>query len=131
MFKWVTVALVAQLISYLRDWTAFNTGVAVVLALALSFLLVPVLRANEWVRMVAVLLMAALSVYSLVVRHNPLVDTLGLILTLIIWRSLAEDQWPHLKRRLQHMLPASLRRFSRPVMPLPLGRLPSSARATL
>lgn len=118
---WLTVALVAQLVTHLRHGSWVSTGATIWLALALSLLVVPVLRRHTMLRLALVLVMTALSVYRLMlIQDNPVADTLDLLLTTILWRSFLDDGWPHLKRRFLAAIRPGLRRWSRPVMPLPM-----------
>ncbi len=118
---WLTVALVAQLVNHLRHGSWVSTRATVWLALALSLLLVPILRRHELLRLALVLVMMVLSVYRLLlIQYNPVADTLDLLLTTVLWRSFLDDEWPHLKRRFLALVRPSVRRWSRPVMPLPM-----------
>lgn len=117
----LTVSLVAQLVNHLRHWSWVSMGATVWLALALSLLVVPVLRRHTMLRLALVLVMTTLSVYRLMlIQDNPVADTLDLLLTTILWRSFVDDEWPHLKRRFLAAVRPVVRRWSRPVVPLPM-----------
>lgn len=119
-FTWLTVALAAQLLTYTRTWNLFNTGAVILLALALSFPLVPIIKRNEILKAFLVLIVTALSVYGLMLKgHNSPAETINLLLTAILWRALFEDEWPHWKRRLTWLTNTITNSLSHPVMPLP------------
>lgn len=119
-FTWLTVALAAQLLTYTRTWSLFNTGTVMLLALILSVPVVPIIKRNEILKAFLVLVVTGLSVYGLMLKgHNSPAEAMNLLLTAILWRALFEDGWPHWKRRLTWLANTITNSLSRPVMPLP------------